>query len=170
MPHDLRTVNWILAIPGIRNTIPGIYLASKSPLAYDALWCLTTFFMKTLISHATFEDGPTMRLCFLPVGIPLCPSQLRTNSTFWSAILFTTILGVMHLVSIGTKLVRREEQHAWYMNWMKGACCGGWCSNVPAAGADEWYAPAVVRVIHDIWIWWKMPAARVVQQCTCGAD
>jgi hypothetical protein len=37
MPHGLRTVNLILAIPGIRKTIPGIYLASKSPLAYDAL-------------------------------------------------------------------------------------------------------------------------------------
>jgi hypothetical protein len=37
MPHGLRTVNLILAIPGIRITIAGIYLASKSPLAYDAL-------------------------------------------------------------------------------------------------------------------------------------
>jgi hypothetical protein len=39
MPHELKTVNWNLAIPGIGTSIPGIYLASKSPLAYDALWC-----------------------------------------------------------------------------------------------------------------------------------
>jgi hypothetical protein len=37
MPHELKTANSNLAIQGIGISVPGICLASKLPLAYDAL-------------------------------------------------------------------------------------------------------------------------------------
>jgi hypothetical protein len=71
IPHDLRTVNWILVIPGRRNMISGIYLAQKTPLAYDALWC-------TRIQACFVVDWD--RVCV--VGAHFVTIRLALNSTF----------------------------------------------------------------------------------------